>query len=52
MPLTRKGVKIRRAMRGTYGKTKGDQVFYASERADVLKGVKRRRTGARIPGKY
>jgi hypothetical protein len=29
MPLTKKGQKIRKAMRRFYGQKKGDQVFYA-----------------------
>jgi len=43
MPLTRKGRKIKRAMQGTYGKKKGKQVFYASERKGNIKGVAKRR---------
>ena len=42
MPLTRKGAKVRRAMRRTYGAKKGDRVFYASERSGKIRGVKRR----------
>jgi predicted transcriptional regulator len=43
MPLTKKGRKIMRAMRKTYGKKKGMRVFYASRNAKVIKGVDRRR---------
>jgi broad specificity phosphatase PhoE len=43
MPLTKKGRKIMRAMRKTYGKKKGTRVFYASRNAKVIKGVDRRR---------
>lgn len=39
MPLTAKGLKIRRAMRKQYGKKKGDSVFYASERKGRIRGV-------------
>jgi len=40
MPLTKKGVKIRRKMRATYGsKKKGDRVFWASVNAKKIKGV-------------
>ena len=41
MPLNEKGKKVRRAMRKTYGKDKGDEVFYASENSGKLKGIKR-----------
>ena len=30
MPLTKKGKKIKRSMKKTYGPKKGEQVFYAS----------------------
>lgn len=39
MPLTKKGAKIKRAMTKQYGKKKGEQVFYASERGGKIKGV-------------
>ena len=32
MPLTEKGKKIKRAMIKQYGKKKGEEVFYASQR--------------------
>lgn len=41
MPLTKKGQKIRKAMRKQYGKKKGDQVFYASANAGHLSGVRK-----------
>ena len=40
MPLTRKGRKIKRAMRREYGAEKGARVFYASERSGKVRGVK------------
>lgn len=44
MPLSKKGAKIKRAMRKTYGsKKKADQVFYASINAGKIKGAKKRR---------
>jgi hypothetical protein len=43
MPLTKKGKKIRRAMRKHYGKKHGDRVLYASENAGRIKGVARKR---------
>ena len=43
MPLTKKGAKIKRAMEKTYGKKKGEQVFYASERKGKIKGIVKRR---------
>ena len=42
MPITRKGSKIKRAMERSYGKKKGDRVFYASENKGRIKGVKKR----------
>ena len=39
MPLTKKGSKIKRAMAKTYGKKKGEQVFYASANKGKIKGV-------------
>ena len=41
MPLTKKGAKIKKAMEKTYGKAKGDRVFYASENSGRIKGVKK-----------
>jgi len=43
MPLTKKGVKIKRAMENQYGKKKGQQVFYASENKGTIKGVAKKR---------
>ena len=40
MPKTKKGKKILKAMRATYGsKKKGEQVFWASKNAGKIKGV-------------
>lgn len=41
MPLTEKGKKIKRAMVKQYGKEKGEEVFYKSERSGKIKGVKK-----------
>ena len=41
MPLTKKGQKIKRAMRKTYGKKKGAHVFYASQNKGTIKGTHR-----------
>lgn len=42
MPLSKKGKKIKRAMRKTYGsKEKADQVFHASINAGKIKGAKK-----------
>ena len=38
MPLTKKGKKIMKSMRKTYGK-KAKKVFYASANAKKIKGV-------------
>jgi hypothetical protein len=44
MPLNSKGKKIKDVMKEEYGKEKGEQVFYASEKAgkfkDILKSKK------------
>jgi len=40
MPLSRKGLKIRSAMRREYGKKKGDRVFYASENKGRIRGLR------------
>lgn len=42
MPLTTKGTKVKAAMEKTYGKKKGDQVFYASANAKTVTGVKKK----------
>jgi hypothetical protein len=39
MPLTKKGEKIKAAMKESYGKEKGERVFYASENKGIIKGV-------------
>jgi hypothetical protein len=41
MPLTPKGKKIMKKMKGTYGAKKGKQVFYASANKGTIKGVHR-----------
>lgn len=38
MPLSKKGRKIKRAMREQYGE-RGEKVFYASENKGTIKGV-------------
>ena len=47
MPLTKKGKKIKKQMTESYGKKRGESVFYAMENSGKLKGVakkKKRRT--------
>jgi len=39
MPLTKKGKKVLRKMRKTYGPKKGKQVFYASINKGKIKGA-------------
>ena len=39
MPLTKKGKKIKRRMRATYGKKKGERVFWASKEESTITGV-------------
>lgn len=43
MPKTKKGKKIMRAMKKTYGKKKGESVFYASKKKGRIKGVCRKK---------
>jgi len=39
MPLTKRGKKIKKSMRASYGKKKGEQVFWASKNAKKITGV-------------
>jgi hypothetical protein len=39
MPLSKKGQKIMKKMKKTYGKKKAQRVFYASRNKGVIKGV-------------
>ncbi|MFH2050586.1 MAG: hypothetical protein ABIJ12_14215, partial [bacterium] len=39
MPLNKKGVKIKKEMEKTYGKKKGQEIFYASENKGNIKGI-------------
>ena len=39
MPLTKKGKKIMKKMKKTYGKKNAKRVFYASRNKGVIKGV-------------
>ena len=43
MPLSQKGAKIMKSMKGQYRNKKGDQVFYASKNAGKIKGVEKRK---------
>lgn len=43
MPLTKKGSKVKKAMTKTYGKKKGEQVFYASINAGKVKGAEKKK---------
>lgn len=39
MPVTKKGAKIKKAMKKEYGEKKGEKVFYASANKGTIKGV-------------
>jgi hypothetical protein len=39
MPLTKKGAKIKKAMQKSYGKERGERVFYAAENKGTIKGA-------------
>ena len=43
MPLTKKGSKIKAAMKKTYGSKKGEKVFYASRNKGKIKGVDKKK---------
>ena len=43
MPLTAKGEKIKRAMIEHYGKKKGEEVFYASQKKKTITGTHKKR---------
>ena len=43
MPLTKKGSKIKKAMKKEYGEKKGERVFYASKNKGTIKGVDKSR---------
>jgi len=43
MPLTTKGKKIKREMRKTYGKARGEKVFYASQNKGTITGTHKKR---------
>tara|TARA_Y100000310_G_scaffold152377_1_gene151874 strand:+ start:78 stop:218 length:141 start_codon:yes stop_codon:yes gene_type:complete len=46
MPLTKKGKKIKRNMKNTYGPKKGEQVFYASiNKRKIKKAHKKKNKG-------
>jgi hypothetical protein len=51
MPLTNKGKKIMKSMKGQYGKKEGEKVFYASRNKGTIKGVERANKGKLIRGK-
>jgi hypothetical protein len=39
MPMTKKGKKIMNSMKATYGKKKGERVFWKSKNKGTIKGV-------------
>ena len=41
MPTTKKGAKIKSAMKKHYGAKKGEQVFHASKNKGTIKGVEK-----------
>lgn len=41
-PLTKKGTKVKKAMEKTYGKDKGEKVFYASVNKGKVKGAEKK----------
>jgi hypothetical protein len=43
MPLTKKGRKIKSAMKAQYGQDKGERVFYASKNSGKITGVDKKR---------
>lgn len=51
MPLTKKGVEVKKAMVKEYGSEKGKKVFYASEAKGTIKGVSKDKTKGVKPAK-
>lgn len=51
MPLTKKGRKIKAAMKKHYGGKKGEQVFYASQNKGTITGTHKKRSRARAKAK-
>ena len=47
MPLNEKAKKIMKSMKKQYGKKRGETVFYASKNKGVIKGVEKRKKGAK-----
>lgn len=45
MPITKKGRKIKEAMKDEYGKEKGEKIFYASKNKGKIKGVEGKKKG-------
>ena len=43
MPLTKKGKKIMKSMKKSYGKKRGEQIFYATKNKGKVKGVDTKR---------
>jgi hypothetical protein len=43
MPLTKKGEKIKTAMKKEYGAKKGTKVFYASQNKGTIKGTHKKK---------
>jgi|TARA_R110002020_G_scaffold16349_1_gene57802 hypothetical protein len=52
VPLTKKGQKIKRAMKKAYGPKKGKSVFYASANKGSIKGVKKGKKAVYKPGYF
>lgn len=48
MPLSNKGRKIMRSMKGEYGSKEGERVFYASRNKGRISGVEKSRRGRRM----
>lgn len=46
MPLTKKGEKVKAAMKKQYGAKKGEQIFYATENKGKVTGLTKK-TGKR-----
>lgn len=43
MPLTKKGKKVKKAMQKSYGKKKGEKIYYATENKGKVKGLKKKK---------
>lgn len=47
MPLNAKGMRMKNALIGKFGKQRGTQIFYSLEKRGKIHGVRKRKTAPR-----